>query len=107
MDNQERYNYFNSGILQRSVIIELLDWAGYWTTAGLDSITDPLLKEQTKYAINMILNDLGHTSKVVSHMAISYSDIKDAIEPTEQNIHNVVTNIMSFKLEWITGITEV
>ena len=107
MNNQERYEYFNSGILQRATAIELLDWANYWTTTGIDGITDPLLRLQTKTAIRMILTDLGRINKFVAHMAISYPDIKDAVEPTELNIHNVVTNIMSFKLAWITGITEV
>ena len=107
MTNEERYEYFNSGALQRATAIELLDWAGYWATAGLDSITDPLQKEQTKAAIRMILNNLGGTNKIVSHLAISYDEIKNAGvgQVTEAIVKGIVTNIMAFKLAWITGIT--
>lgn len=109
MTNQERWNYYQSGELQRMTAVELLDWAGYWTNAGLDSITDPLKKEQTKYAIDLILKDLSGTLKVVSALAISDSTIKDcpAGTVTEQIVSTVVTVIMSTKLAWITGIESV
>lgn len=109
MTNHERFAYFESGQLQEAVEIELLDWAGYWTTAGLDSITDALQKEQTAEAIRMILNDLGYMVKVTAELAISDSEIKNA-EPdgvTESMIYGAVTAILANKLAWITGITAV
>lgn len=108
MNNRERYDYFNSGDLQRKTAIELLDWAGYWTTAGLDEITDPLQREQTRQAIRMILTNLSGTNKIVSHLAISYDAIKEAEvgHVTDAMVRGIVTNIMAFKLEWITGLRE-
>lgn len=108
MNNKERYEYFNSGELQRATAIELLDWAGYWATTGLDEITDSLQKEQTRQAIRMILTNLGSTNKIVSHLAISYDDLKnvEANHITDTIIRTIVTNIMTFKLEWVTGIRE-
>lgn len=105
MTNQERFIYFESGILQRSVEMELLDWAGYWTSVGTSGITDPLLRLQTNTMILLILRNLPEYIKQVSRLAISYSEIKDAVEPTELNIHNVVTDILSFRLAWLTGIS--
>ena len=107
MTNGERYAYFEGGKLQEAVEMELLDWAGYWTTAGLDSITDPLQKAQTAEAIRLILNDLGYMVKVTAELAISDDAIKSA-EPdgvTEAMIYGAVTAIMANKLAWITGIT--
>ena len=108
MTNHERYTYFESGALQEAVEIELLDWAGYWTTAGLDSITDPLQRAQTAEAIRLILNDLGYMDKVVSELAISDDAIKAAAPDgvTESMIYAAVTSILANKLSWITGITE-
>lgn len=109
MTNSERYTYFESGALQEAVEIELLDWAGYWTTAGLDSITDPLQKAQTAEAIRLILNDLQYMVKVVTELAISDSAIKSASPDgvTEAMIYSAVTAILANKLAWITGITEI
>lgn len=108
MTNKERYTYFESGQLQEGVEIELLDWAGYWTTAGLDTITDPLQKTQTTEAIRLILNDLAYMVKVTSELAISDSAIAQAAPDgvTVSIIHSVVTSILANKLAWITGITE-
>ena len=107
MTNAERFTYFESGALQEAVEVELLDWAGYWTTAGLDSITDPLQKEQTRQAINMILNDLGYMDKVVSELAISDDAIKQASPDgvTESMIYSAVTSILAQTFKLITGIT--
>jgi len=108
MNNNERYEYFNSGQLQRSVQMELLDWAGYWTTAGLDEITDPLQRQQTRVAINMILIDQGGGMVAkVSRLAIS-ADVfktKSASAVTDEDIRAVVVSIMANKLEWLTGVT--
>ena len=106
MTNQDRWTYYESGELQRGVAIELLDWAGYWSTTGIDGIVDPLQKEQMRWAINMILKDLSFMIKVVSNLAMSESVIKDAVHPTEANISTAVTSIMTYKLAWITNIYE-
>ena len=108
MTNQERWQYYESGQLQRSVAVQLLDWAGYWTTAGLDAITDPLQKEQTRQTIRMILTELSYVIKIVSSLAISDNAIKEA-QPeliTESTIATVVTSILTYKLQWITNISE-
>lgn len=107
MTNQERFEYFESGKLQRMVEIELLDWAGYWTTAGTESITDPLQRKQTDEMILLILRVLSECIKQVSCLVISYDEIKTFIgDPSETIVHNIVTNILTFKLAWLTGITE-
>ena len=108
MNNQERFEYFESGKLQRAVEIELLDWVGYWTTAGTGSIEDPLQREQTNHMILEILQALPEQISMVSRLAISYDEIKVATgDPSEATIRGIVTNILTFKLAWLTGITEV
>ena len=109
MTNQERYTYFESGVLQRATQMELLDWAGYWTTEGLDEITDRLQKEQTRVAINMILTDTGNMTKKVARLAISYEVFKTkaAADITDEDIRLTVVNIMANKLVWLTGISSV
>lgn len=109
MTNQERYTYFESGVLQRTTQMELLDWAGYWATEGLDEITDRLQKEQTRVAINMILTDTGNMTKKVARLAISYDvfKTKSAAELTDEDIHLTIVNIMANKLMWLTGISSV
>ncbi len=108
MTNDERWIYYESGALQRVTAIELLDWAGYWTTAGLDEITDPLQKEQTREAIRLILTNLSYTVKVVASLEISDDAIKacPADNVPESTIHTVIIGIMARKLEWLTGIQE-
>lgn len=108
MNNSERYTYFESGELHRAIAIELLDWAGYWATAGLDEIIDPLQKLQTREAIRRILTELGQTNKIVASLAISYDEIKNAQvgQVTPAIIKGIVNNIMAFKLAWITGISK-
>ena len=109
MTNQERYTYFESGVLQRATQMELLDWAGYWTTEGLDEITDRLQKDQTRVAINMILTDTGNMTKKVARLAISYEVFKTkaAADITDEDIRLTVVNIMANKLVWLTGISSV
>ena len=106
MTNQERWTYFESGELQRVTAVELLDWAGYWTTAGLSEITDPLQKEQSRQAIRLILTDLSYAIKIVASLAISDDAIKncEAGLVPEAVIHTVVVSIMANKLEWLTGL---
>lgn len=107
MTNEQRFEYFESGKLQRAVEIELLDWAGYWTTAGTGSIEDPLQRAQTEQMILLILRNLPEYIKQVSRLAISYDEIKTATgDPTEATIRGIVTNVLTFKLEWLTGIKE-
>ena len=108
MTNQERWNYYESGELQRVTAVELLDWAGYWTTAGLSGITDALQREQTRQAINLILTDLSYAIKVVAALAISDEAVKgcDAGLVPEALIHTVVVSIMAHKLEWLTGMQQ-
>ena len=109
MTNEQRYIYFESGKLQKATEIELLDWAGYWATAGLDEITDPLQKAQMKAAINLILSDLAMMIRKTSRLAISYDVFKESAPEgvTDHDIHVVVVSIMASKLAWLTGIETV
>ena len=106
MTNEERFEYFESGKLQRSVQIELLDWAGYWAAAYPGNIEDPVLLAQTKAAINLIFSDLAGMIRKVSRLAISDARIKDAMPEgiTDTDIKAVVTSIMTNRLAWLTGI---
>ena len=83
--------------------------AGYWASAGVDGIQDELLRAQTKQAVHIILTDLSYANKVVASLAISDASFKNLTqeEITETIIKNVVTQIMSFKLEWVTGIDHI
>lgn len=109
MTNQERWNLYESGVLHQSIAVALLDWAGYWTSAGVDGITDPLLRAQTKQAINIIVTDLSYANKVVASLAISDSVFKETTveDVTEEMVLGVVTNIMTYKLAWLTGIDHI
>ena len=107
MTNSERWEYYESGALQRIVAVQLLDWAGYWTTAGLDPIEDDLQREQTRQAIKMILEDLSYAVKVVTAMLISDPVIKNGIPGyiPESEIYTAVVSIMASRLVWLTGVT--
>lgn len=106
MTNEQRYEYFESGKLQKAVEIELLDWAGYWAAYFPGEITDPLQQRQTKKAIELILGDLGQMIRKVSRLAISDDRIKSAAPEgiTDADIRTVVVSIMASKLAWLTGI---
>ena len=109
MTNAERWTLYESGDLHRAIAVALLDWAGYWTTAGVDGIQDTLTKEQTKQAIRIIVTDLSYANKVVASLAISDNTLKNAEvnEITEGMINSVVTSIMTYKLAWLTGVETV
>lgn len=108
MTKNERFDYLNSGKPQRITQVCLLDWAGYWTTAGLDSITDALQKAQTKQAIYLILSDLNTMTAKTTRLVAADSTIA-AAEPgaiTEEMINTAVVAIMAGRLAWLTGIEE-
>lgn len=109
MTKQERLSLYESDELRQSIMIELFDWAGYWTTAGLGDITDPLLKEQTRQAISSILVDINYATKIIIGLIISEDVIKNKTinEITEQDIHSLVVSIMGNKLAWLTGVNEI
>ena len=107
MTNHERWDLFESGEFRQIIGIKLLDWAGYWTTAGLDGIQDNLQKAQMKSAINMVVQDLGYVMKVVASLAVSDPAIVQSEEVSEEMIGSVVTAIMSNKLLWVTGVDKV
>lgn len=105
MTNLERYQYYKSGQLQPLVQIALIDWMTYWTTAGLDDITDPTLKEQTVAAINLLIEDPDGITEKVCEFVIGEDAIKSAEEtPTEAQIKTAVDAIMANKLRWITNM---
>ena len=109
MTNQERWELYEDGLFRQTIAIELLDWAGYWTTRGVDEIEDATLKQQTKRAIEIITTDLGYAIGIVVSLAISDSSIKGANleDVTEQLVSGVVTSIMTYKIAWVTGIMHV
>ena len=108
MTNIDRWNLYENGDFRQMIAINLFDWAGYWATAGVSGITDPLLQAQTKNADSMILEDPGYCIKIVAGLLISDDAIKNAEnEITEDIVAGAVTRIMSFKLAWLTGIHEV
>lgn len=109
MTNQERWTLYENGEFRQDIAIELLDWAGYWATTGLDEITDPLQKAQTRRAIQMILEDVSYTIKIVAGLVISDDAIKAASpeDVTPAFIHPIIVSIMANKLAWITGISEI
>lgn len=109
MTNEERWQLYDSGEFHRAIAIELLDWAGYWTTTGLDEITDPLQKAQSKQAITIIITDLSYANKVVASLAISDSRLVETelSNVNEALIKAIVVSIMANKLEWLTGIDRV
>ena len=104
MTNQERWNLYDSGELHQAIAIELLDWAGYWASVGVENIEGELLRQQTRRVIRMILEDPSYTIRIVSGLFISDDDVKNATEITQQLVHTVVVRIMAGRLEWITDI---
>ena len=106
MTTQERWALYENGEFRQTIAVKLLDWAGYWTTAGIDGITEPLLKAQTKRAVEMVVQDLSYVIGIVTSLAISDSAIAsiEVEEVTEAIIASVITTIMTYKLAWVTGI---
>ncbi len=104
MTNQERWNLYDSGELHQAVAIELLDWAGYWASVGVENIEGELLQRQSRRAIRMILEDPSYSIRIVIGLFVSDDDVKNATEITDQLIHTVVVRIMANRLEWITDI---
>ena len=104
MTNQERWNLYDSGELHQAIAIELLDWAGYWASVGVESIEDETQRLQSRRAIRMILEDPSYTIRIVTGLFVSDDDVKNATEITEQLIHAVVVRIMAGRLEWITDV---
>lgn len=106
MNNRERWEYYESGELQRGVAVKLIDWVGYWTNAGLDSITSEVKKHQMRQVIYDVLHDISMPIKIVSTIAMSYPAIKDAVLPTDQNISQTVDDILTNRLDWVTNILQ-
>ena len=104
MTNEERWNYYESGILQRIVAVKLFDWVGYWTNSGIDGIQNQIQKYQMRHLIDDILNDMSLPIKRISTIIMSYPSIKDAVIPTESDISAAVDDVLSFRLSWITNI---
>ncbi len=104
MTNQERWNLYDSGTLRQSIAIELLDWAGYWASIGVENIEGELLRQQSRRAVRMILEDPSYTIRIVTGLFVSDDEVKNASEITEQLIHTVVVRIMAGRLQWITDI---
>ena len=104
MTNQERWNLYDSGELHQAIAIELLDWAGYWASVGVENIEGALLRTQSRRAISMILEDPGYTIRIVTGLFVSDDDVKNATEITDQLVHTVVVRIMAGSLEWVTDI---
>ncbi len=109
MTKQERWQIYDTGAIHQMVAIELLDWAGYWAMAGVESIADDLQREQTKRAIRMILEDLAYCNKIVVGLVVSDADFMSAtIEQVGENlIHQIVVGIMANRLRWLTDIDSV
>lgn len=107
MNKQDRFNYYNSGKLQPVVQVCLLDWMNYWVNTNIEEeITDPLLLQQTKAEINLLLNDLNTQTQKVSEIVFSDSRIVEVVEEdiTETLINTVVVSVMANCLRWLTGI---
>lgn len=107
MNKRERFDYYNAGKLQPIVQICLLDWLAYWTTNGIDTIEDPLLRTQTAAVIDMLLTDLNGITAKVAELAMGEEQIKTAAEPSESDINTAVVAIMATRLRWLTGIDSI
>ena len=104
MTNQERWNLYDSGDLHQAIAIELLDWAGYWASVGVENIEGEILRQQSRRAIRMILEDPSYTIRIVTGLFVSDDDVKNATEITGELIHTVIVRIMATRLEWITDV---
>lgn len=108
MTNQERWAFYESGEFRQTLAVQLLDWAGYWAKNGLNEITDPLQKMQTRRAIDLTLQDISYVLRVIASLVITDDTIK-ASRPediTEQMIYNAMVYVMANELEWVTGVSE-
>ena len=109
MTKQERWGLYENGEIRQLIAVDLLDWVGYWTTAGVDAIDDELLRRQTKQGIHLILEDLPYCIKIVTALVVADPTFANASSEAinETLISGIVTNIMSFKLYWLTGVSSV
>ena len=109
MRKENIWNLYDDGTFRRKIGIELLTWAHYWATAGLDEIDDALLRDQTKRAVRMILEDPSYAIKIVTGLAVCDPLILDNQSDTitDDIINRVVVGIMASKIQWVTGIDTV
>lgn len=109
MTTENIWNLYEDGAFRRKIGVELLTWAQYWTTAGLGEIEDALLRDQTKRAIRMILEDPSYAIKIVTGLAVCDPLILDNQSDTitDDIINRVVVGIMASKIQWVTGIDTV
>ena len=108
MTDNERWELYKSADFHQMVSVKLLDWAGYWANAGVDEIEDGLLREQTRRAINVVINDLDATTDIVKSLAISADAIKEvsADSLTPEIVDAVIVSIMARELEFVTGVIQ-
>ena len=81
--------------------IALTDWVEYWAVNGTSAIEDQTLREQTDTFIRVCLENPDAYVWKIAHLVISEPSVKDAVEVTDANVAQAVTNIMSHALSYI------
>lgn len=108
MTTQDRWILYENGEFRQTIAIKLLDWAGYWMSAGIDSIENDLLRRQSERAIHMIIEDLSYCVKIVTSIVISDSELAATPpeEVTDEQVKRIVDGVMANKIRWLTDIAE-
>lgn len=97
----ERNEIFVSEDFTSRCRIALCDWMNYWVTAGVDSIEDEELRENTRLFCIFALSNLEGYVRKITALVISQSNIKNLQEITDNDIMAAVNSIMSTGIKFL------
>ena len=103
MTANERYSIFISNDFDEKVLVSVIDWADYWANAGTDSITDPVLRQQTDQAIAQVLDQPSVISGRVKVLVLGDDAVKAATELTDAIIKGAVDRAFASAIGYIVA----
>ena len=101
MNYADRDDLLNDPIFKHRCRIALCDWVNYWVNAGVSSIEDEQLRENTKQFCQAALKDLNAYVDKIAYLTISQENIASLENITDLDIKNAVVSIMSRGIEFL------
>lgn len=101
MNFVERDEIFLSEEFTSQCRIALCDWVNYWVNAGVDSIQDDELRENTRLFCAFVLSNLEAYVKKITALVISQSNIKELTVITDSDVMTAVNTIMSSGIKFL------
>ena len=97
----ERDEIYKSEEFTSRCRIALCDWVNYWVNAGVDSIQDDTLRENTRMFCIFALGNLEAYVGKITALVISQNNIKELQEITDSDIMTAVNTIMSTGISFL------